>query len=143
MNTPRLLVAIVAAFVFIFGSDFLIHTVLLDPDYKATSQLWRTEPEMMTRFPWMIAGHLLAATTFVIIWALGFTNRRMMGMGTLYGLLMGLFAHAYTVINYVVTPIPGQLSTKVFLTGLVQAVLLGVITAAIYKFDRGTSERRN
>jgi len=39
MNTKRLILAIVVAFVVLWVTDFLIHGVWMTPDYWATEQL--------------------------------------------------------------------------------------------------------
>ena len=135
MNMKRLLLAIVAAFALIFGTDFLIHGFWLNADYEATKQLWRPENEMQTHFHWMLFAQFLCAATFVIIWAKGFAGRDI-GTGITFGLLMGIFQGIWAMINYVVMPLPGSLATKWFFAGLVQAVLLGIITALIYKAER-------
>ena len=132
MNMKRLLLAIVAAFAVIFGTDFLIHGFWLLPDYEATKTLWRPENEMQSHFHWMLFAQLLCAATFVIIWAKGFAGRDI-GTGITFGLLMGLFQGIWAIINYVVMPLPGSLATKWLLAGVVQCVLLGIITALIYK----------
>lgn len=132
MNIKRLLLAIVAGFALIFGTDFLIHGFWLVPDYEATKSLWRPESEMHSLFHWMLFGQLLCAATFVIIWAKGFAGRDI-GAGIMFGLLMGLFQSMWAIVNYVVIPMPGSLALKWFFAGLVQAVILGLITALIYK----------
>jgi hypothetical protein len=132
MNIKRLLLAIVVAFVIIFGTDFLIHGFWLNPDYEATKQLWRPESDMQTRFHWMLFAQLLCAATFVIIWAKGFAGRDI-ATGITFGLLMGLFLGIWAIINYVVMPLPGAIATKWVLAGVVQCVLLGIVTALIYK----------
>jgi hypothetical protein len=132
MNMKRLLLAIVAAFALIFATDFLIHGFWLMPDYEATKSLWRPENEMQAHFHWMLFAQLLCAATFVIIWAKGFAGRDL-GTGITFGLLMGLFQQIWVIINYVVMPMPGSLAMKWFFAGLVQAILLGIITALIYK----------
>jgi len=38
-----------------------------------------------------------------------------------------------TIVLYVTMPMPGLLALKWFIAGLVQAVLLGMLAAAIYK----------
>jgi len=48
MNIPRLIFAIVAGFIVIFASDWLIHGIWLKSDYQATQQLWRPEAEMQS-----------------------------------------------------------------------------------------------
>jgi hypothetical protein len=132
MNMKRLLLAIVAAFALIWGTDVLIHGFWLNPDYEATKQLWRPEAEMYTHFHWMLFAQLLCAATFVIIWAKGFAGRDI-ATGITFGLLMGLFQGIWAIINYVVMPLPGALATKWLLAGVVQCVLLGIVTALIYK----------
>lgn len=49
MNIKRLLLAIAAAFVVIFVTDFLIHGIWMMSDYRATQQLWRSDSEMQAR----------------------------------------------------------------------------------------------
>lgn len=130
MNTKRLLLASVAAFLFTFATDFLIHAVWLDPVYKAEGIL-RSEPEQMARFPWMIAGHLLIAVTFPLLWA-KFGCGGLAG-GTMFGFLVGLLVHSGIFFVYVSMPISGQIAASWFVTGVIQATVLGVIVAAIYR----------
>ena len=49
MNTKRLILAIVVAFVVLWVTDFLIHGVWMVPDYRGTQQLWRTDAAMGSR----------------------------------------------------------------------------------------------
>jgi hypothetical protein len=133
MNSKRLLIAIFTGFVFLFGSNFLIHGLWLRPDYMATMSLWRTESEMNARFAWMLSGQLLMAATFVVLWAAGFAGRGGVKCACAYGLFMGLFSQATTLITYVVTPLPGEIALKWFFSGLAQAVVLGCISFFIYK----------
>jgi hypothetical protein len=133
MNSKRLILAIFTAFAFLFGSNFLIHGHWLRPDYMATATLWRTEAEMNARFAWMLSGQLLMAAVFVVLWATGFAGRGGVKCACVYGLFMGLFSQATTLITYVVTPLPGEIALKWFFSGLAQAVVLGCISFFIYK----------
>ena len=132
MNIPRLLLAIVVGFVLVFGSDFLIHGIWLKPDYDATKALWRPEAEMEARFAWMFCAQFLCAGSFMVIWALGFAGRSV-GTGIVVGLILGLFEQVWAIVNFVVIPMPGELAAKWFVSGLVQAVLLGAAAALIYR----------
>lgn len=132
MNVPRLLLAIVAAFAVIFVTDWLIHGFWLMPDYEATRSLWRTQPEMNARIGWMLFAQLLCGAMFVLVWALGLF-RRSVGAGAAFGLLMGLFQQIWAIVNYVVIPMPGALAAKWFISGLGQAVLLGIAAALVYR----------
>ena len=132
MNIKRLILAILVGWAVIFGTDFLIHGLWLGPLYHATQTLWRPETEMHTYICWMFFAQFLIATTFVIIWAKGFAGRSA-GEGVIFGLLLGIFQQTWAIILYVVMPLPAELAVKWFLSGLVQAVLLGVVTSLVYK----------
>ena len=133
MNFKRLVLAIVVAFVFVFATDFLIHAIWLRPDYQATKELWRPEAEMNARFPWMLGAQFLFALTFVLLWAAGFAARGSVGLACAFGLLTGLLVQVTTIITFVVTPLPAELALKWFLSGVAQAILLGVLTFFVYK----------
>jgi hypothetical protein len=132
MNAKRLIIAIIAGFVLIFATDFLIHSVWLMRDYEATKALWRPETEMTKYVGWMFFAQFLCAATFAFIWAAGFAGRSV-GAGAAFGLVMGLFQQIWAIVNYVVIPMPGALAAKWFISGLGQAVLLGMLVAAIYR----------
>jgi hypothetical protein len=132
MNIKRLLLAIVVAFAIVFATDFLIHGLWLSSDYEATKELWRPESEMNTRFHWMLMAQLIGAATFVIIWAKGFAGRDI-ATGITFGVLMGLAQQLWAIIDHVVMPVPGALAAKWVVAGVVQCVLLGIVTALIYK----------
>lgn len=132
MNLPRLILAIVVGFVVIMGSDMLIHGLWLKPDYEATKAIWRPESEMESRMMWMFIAQILCAITFVVIWAKGFAGRSP-GTGALFGLLMGVFQGVWTIILYVVMPLPSSIPMKWFLVGIIQCMLLGIAAALVYK----------
>jgi hypothetical protein len=132
MNMKRLIFAIIAGWVVIFATDFLIHVLWLKPDYEATKSIWRPENEMHSHMCWMFFAQFLCAATFVIIWAKGFAGGSI-GCGVVFGLLMGLFQQIWAIVNYVILPMPAELAMKWFFSGLAQAVLLGIVTALVYK----------
>ncbi len=132
MNIPRLLLAILVGFVFVFASDFVIHALWLAPDYAATSALWRLEPEMQRRFGWMLLGQLLCALAFTVLWARGFAGRSLKE-GAIFGFFMGLSQQVWAIALYVVAPLPGFISAKWFASGVLQAIILGIILATLYK----------
>ncbi len=133
MNSKRLVIAILVLFVGVFITDFLIHGVWLKAVYKDTASLWRTEAEMTTRMGWMMFAQFLFAATFTVIWAAGFEAHRHLRCACLYGLFMGLFSQAMTIITYVVQPFPPSLAVKWFAAGVTQGLLLGVLVHLVYK----------
>jgi len=133
MNIKRLLLAIVVGFVAVFASDFFIHGVWLRADYVASAALWRTDAEMQKHFGWLMLGQLLATTTFVVLWAKGFAGNGCRVCAVMFGLCMGLFSQATTLITYAVQPLPGIIAAKWFIAALVQGVLLGLLVSMVYK----------
>ncbi|MEA3189220.1 MAG: hypothetical protein QOD99_3050 [Chthoniobacter sp.] len=133
MNVKRLILAIVAVFVGIWVSDFLIHGVWLKQDYAASMSPWRPEAEMQARMGWLFGGELLAAVTFVVLYARGFASMNCLGCACAYGVCMGLFSQAATLISYAVQPLPCALVAKWFVAGVAQGILAAVIVFLVYK----------
>jgi hypothetical protein len=134
MNIKRLILAIIVAFVVLWVTDFLIHGIWMMPDYRATQQLWRSDAEMSSYMGWMLGAQLLFVITFVILWAKGFASHTTkIGCAVGYGLLMGLFSGVWAIIMYVIIPMPGSIATKWFFAGIVQTILLSLVTFWIYK----------
>ena len=133
MNIKRLLLAILAVFATIFLTDFLIHGVWMMPVYRATASLWRPEAEMGSHMGWMFASYLLISTTFVLIWAKGFASQGCSRCAVMYGLCMALFTQAQTLIMYAVAPFTLEIVWKWFVAGVLQGILLGLVTSFVYK----------
>jgi hypothetical protein len=132
MNIPRLILAIVVGFVVIFGTDFLIHGIWMAPDYQATQQLWRPEAEMASYRWWMFVAQLLLVFAFVMLWTRWASTARITcAIG--YGFLMGVFSGTWAIIMYVVLPMPCGIACKWFFAGIVQCILLGLVTFFVYK----------
>lgn len=133
MNLPRLFIAIVAVFIGVFATDFVIHGVLLKDEYAATKELWRPEAEMQARMPWMMLGQLVAAVTFVLLWAMGFAANPSPGRAVAFGFLIALFSHAGALISYAVQPLPGTLVAKWIAAAVVQGIVLALVVCYIYR----------
>ena len=130
MNIKRFALATLAAVVFTFFTDFLIHALWLAPVYKIAGIL-RPESEQMARFGWMIAGHLLLGISFVLLWV-KFARSRTVSSGAMFGLLIGLLVQAGTLFLYVSMPLTGRIAASWFVVGLIQPMVLGALVAAIY-----------
>jgi hypothetical protein len=123
----------IAGFAFIFGSDFVIHALWLAPDYKATASLWRVESEVQRRFILLLFAQFLCAISFFYVWAKTGWRRRTIADGFWFGFWLGAFQQVGTIVLYVIMPMPWQLALKWFLSGMLQAVLLGMLASLLYK----------
>jgi hypothetical protein len=133
MNPKRLILTIVVVFLGVWATNLLIHLVWLKADYAASMSLWRPEAEMNAHMAWLMIGQFLFAATFVLIWANGFPATTCLRGTLLYGICMGIFSQAQTLITYTVQPFPGDLAVKWFLSGVAQGALVGLLAYAVYR----------
>lgn len=132
MNTARYLLASIAVFIFIFVFEWIFHGMFLEGIYMATANLWRTEEAMQELFYIMIVGQLLLALMFCFIFTRGYENRGI-GEGVRYGLYVGLLFAGPTLVMYAVAPYPINMVLYWIIGAIIEFILAGVITAALYK----------
>jgi hypothetical protein len=133
MNPKRLILGIVAVFVGIWGTNMLIHAVWLQGRYTETMSLWRAEDDMQKHMIWLMLGQFLAAWAFVVIWARKFAANASVRCAIRYGLGMGFFSQANTLVTFAVQPLPADIAMRWFVSGLLQGVLMGVLVFFVYK----------
>lgn len=128
-KVKALLKAIVAVFIFIWISDWLIHGVLLKSIYEETMYLWRPQAEMVT---WALFGsQAITALFFTIIFTKGYDGKGYKE-GIRYGALMAAFISGGTLMQYAVSPMPAKLIGAWISTCFIQSMLAGVIAALAY-----------
>lgn len=132
LNIKKLTLAVVAVFVFILFSDYLIHEVLLKSSYEATLSLWRPPAEMGSYVVYMLFGQFLIAKFFTVIFAKGYEGKGIVE-GVRFGLLMGFFCAGGYFIQYATTPMPSSLLWSWVIAGIVQLMGAGVVAALVYK----------
>lgn len=133
MNAGRLFLSIIVGFVYIIGSDYVVNALWLSAEYKVSASLWRPEADIERRLLVMLVAQLLCSVAFMYIWAKTGWRRRSIADGAVFGFWMGVFQQVMSIMIYVVLPIPRELALKWFLVGVLQAVLLGALAAAVYK----------
>lgn len=136
---------ITAVFALIFGSDYLIHGVLLKSAYQATASVWRPETEMIEMIRYMAAGQALFAVSFCCLF-LKMTSGKTAGfrVGISFGFWVGLMLAAGNLIWYSVLPVPVMLAVKwcgySFLQMTVLGGILGSLVLMLSKFRRIRSQ---
>ena len=133
MNSPRLILSIIAVFIGIFATDFLIHGVWLVPDYKAIPNVLRSDDEMARHFGWILLYQLVCACILSMLWAKTFANRPSAAAALLYGALMGALFQSSSFVSHAVFPLPSSIMTKWVLAGIVQMSLMGLLLHLIYR----------
>jgi hypothetical protein len=133
MNWKKFVTASIIVFAVMMVLEWVTHNVLLKDWYEQTVSLWRPMDEMQKMMPiWWVA-NLFISFLFVFIFIKGYENKGWME-GFRYGIIIGLFMWIPGALSqYVFLPFPWQLATWWFVAGMVEFVLLGIITWIVYK----------
>ncbi|MDA0745255.1 MAG: hypothetical protein O2954_01975 [bacterium] len=127
----RTLIATAAVFVAWSILDFLIHAVILESAYAATSQLWRPMEEM--KMGVMYITTFITAFSFASIYTKFFAKQNLF-TGLKYGLWFGLAAGVSMGYGtYAVMPIPYYLAFTWFLGTLVECAVGGILLGLLVK----------
>lgn len=132
MNIKKLIPTIIVIFVVANVFGFLIHAVLLKPDYMPVAEHYRREGTEKMLF--ICLAYLSFAIGSVWVYAKGVENKSWLGQGIRFGIAMWLvLAIPSFFIAYAVQPVPTMLMVKQVLFEGVDKILLGIITAALYR----------
>jgi hypothetical protein len=132
MNMKRLVLTIIVVFVVANLSGFFIHAIWLRQDYMVVAQHYR--PEGQEKMVFIVLAYLSFAIGSVIVYAKGVENKPWLGQGFRFGILMWLMLTIPSFsIAYAVQPVPAILFAKQLLCEGVDKIVLGIITAALYR----------
>ncbi len=110
-----------------FGWFF--HAVLLKDTYAALPQgFQRSDTDFKSHFGWLVAGQLVFAFMFTLIFASGGV-----GGGVKLGIMVAFLGIGTHLIAYAVQPFPGNLMVYWSIGALVEMAIVGAIVGAIYK----------
>lgn len=131
MNWKRFVMASLSVFVVIQAIDYIADVVFLDRDYESLQSLWRPDTASKLWVTYLMA--LLVSFLFTYIFVKGRE-----GKGIPEGVRFGVVIWLFTVLPVYHTmwaffPIPYILVFRWTLFGLLQTLVAGILTAAIYK----------
>ncbi len=133
MNTKKMIIAVIAVFILLEATNFLVHNVILSKTYEGMANVFRSLEEMNRRMWRMLIADLVWSFFFVFIFIKGYQNKGLME-GVRYGVYIALFMNfVAAVAQNVVYPIPYTLALQWFIFGSIQCIILGIVTALIYK----------
>ncbi len=135
MNTKKLLLAFIVVYVLLEAMNFLIHGVILASTYKMPEVMsaFRPEAERNSNMWIVFVTDLFWAFFFVFFFAKGYESKGIME-GVRFGFYMGLFwAMVSSYQSYAFVPMPYSLAFQWFIYGMIESLILGVVTALIYK----------
>ena len=116
----------------LFG--FIIHGLLLKPDYAALGPIMRSDADAANyMFPWMVLSDVAYGFGITWIYRQGWTpGASAIGQGLRCGLAVAMVSTIpMFLIYYAVEPLPGMLVARQEGFALVQMLLLGVLAALL------------
>jgi hypothetical protein len=129
----KLLLAIVAAYIVLMFTNYLVHGLWLMSDYAAMPASHRSPQGIMHRFWAMAIGQFFFAAMFAYIYARGRERKPWLAQGIRYGIIMTFMTVIpYSLSEYVVYIVPYQLAIKWMIAGGIQLVILGLLVAGIF-----------
>ena len=133
MNKKFVIAWIVLFVAWLVGS-FVVHGMLLRPDYMQLSSLFRLESDQQRYFPLMILAHVILAGAFVWIYARGVESKPWLSQGLRFGIAVALLTIVPSyLIYFVVQPMPAAVVVKQILFDGVLLLILGAIVAWLYR----------
>jgi len=130
----KLIIAWIVIFVAWLMGSFVIHGVLLRPDYMQLTGLFRSEGDQQKYFPFMILAHVILSGAFVWIYARGAEAKPWMAQGLRFGIAVALLTSVPTyMIYFVVQPMPGNVVIKQIIFDSALMIILGTIAAWLYR----------
>ncbi len=130
----KFFIAWIVLFIAWFIGSFIVHGVLLGPDYMRLTSLFRAEGDQQKLFPLMIVAHVLLSGAFVWIYARGVESKPWLAQGVRFGIAVALLTIVPTyIIYFVVQPMPGAVVVKQIVFDGILIVVLGAIVAWLYR----------
>jgi hypothetical protein len=130
----KLVLAIVATFILLMATNYLIHSVWLTPDYDAIPLSHRNPAGIERRFWSIVLGQGFFSVMFAYIYTRGRENKSWIEQGIRYGILVAMLTVIPTSLTeYAVYIVPYMLVIKWMVAGGIQLVLAGLVVAAIFK----------
>lgn len=124
--------------------SFLVHGVLLAPDYAAMAQEYRDARDGARQLPWVLLAHFLLGFAMTWIFSVGFAHERAaLRQGLRFGLAMALVAAVPAcLLAYAAQPIPAGFAMRQAAFGTASMLLLGVLLAWLQPRRRSLSDPR-
>ncbi len=109
---------------------FVVHGMLLAPDYHALPSLFRGEADAGAHLPFMLLAHLFIGTGFTWIYLKGREAKPFLAQGVRFGVAVAVLTTIpMYLIYFAVQPMPGGLVVKQIVLDTIAMVVMGVVCA--------------
>ena len=143
MNYGRLVAAAVAATITDAVYGFLVYGMLLASEFARTPEVFRSTEEGMAYLPFMFVGILIAMFAIVAIYARGYEGGSGVAEGARFGALFGFVVGTlFASVDYGTLNIGRKLAAALFVAGLFEWILNGIVIGLVYKPASVASARK-
>ena len=130
----KFLVAWLVVFLAWFAGSFVVHGVLLRPDYMLLTNIFRPQEAEMQYMPLMLFAHVILSGAFVWIYTRGAEAAPWAAQGLRFGIAIAMLTVVPSyLIYFAIQPMPPQVVAKQIIFDGSLTVLLGMIVAWLYR----------
>ena len=135
MNTKKFIIAFAVVFVTLEITNYIIYMGILGSAFMNDmyKNVFRTEEDMSSKMWIMYLMDLIWSYFFVFFFVKGFENKGWKE-GLRFGVYIGIFYMLVASFQfYAMFPLEFGLVVQMFIYSFIQALILGIVTALIYK----------
>ncbi|MFO1322498.1 MAG: hypothetical protein U1F15_00375 [Burkholderiales bacterium] len=111
---------------------FLVHAMLLGPEYMKLPSLFRPEADAQNYFGFMLLAHVFIGFGLTWVYRQGRQAKPFLAQGVRFGVAMSvLIVVPMYLIYYAVQPMPGALVAKQIVFDSIGMVVMGIVAAWI------------
>ena len=127
----KCIISAVVMFVMAWALSFVVHGLLLGPDYSATPGM-RPPAEAQQIIGYLILAQAIFGVAFAWVYFQGKEDKPWLAQGVRFGIAIAALTVIPTYLIYhVVTPVPLVLALKQIVLDTIRLVLMGVVLAWI------------
>jgi cation transporter-like permease len=127
----KCIISAVVMFVMAWALSFVVHGLLLDPDYANTPGM-RPPAEAQRIIYWLILAQAIFGAAFAWVYYQGKEDKPWLAQGIRFGIAVACLTVIPTYLIYhVVTPVPLVLAFKQIVLDATRVVLMGIVLAWI------------
>ena len=131
--TRKCIISAVVMFVMAWGLSFVVHGLLLGPDYAGTPGM-RPPAETQKIIYWIIIAQAIFGAAFAWVYYQGKEDKPWLMQGIRFGIAVACLTVIPTYLIYhVVTPVSLELAIKQIMLDTLRVVLMGIVLAWINK----------
>lgn len=124
--------SVVAMFIALMVVGFVVHGVILGPQYAKLTYLFRTPEDAQAHFPYMLVAHIVMAIGWTWIYRIGRENKPWVGQGIRFGIAVALICTIpMYLIYFAVQPMPSDMVAMQVVLDTICSVILGLVVAAV------------